>query len=234
MKLTLDSQRKKILLTTLLVLASAGILSGGIYYTWLITPPGAPKTAEEGLKTISSARFERMPEYRKTEYLEQTQNLLQAIPEEQRHEMIRQTMRDPDMRGSLRAVHENTMNQQMVKFANASPQEKTQMLDEIIDDMQSGKGFGRMGPPGGPGGPRGERGAQAQAGQGGQARQDGNRPRGGRGNFRQHMQRRIQEGNPQRMAMRMEFMRAIRQRMEQRGIQPPQRSGGRGGPGGRR
>lgn len=228
MNLTLDSRKKKIVLISLLVLASGGVLSGGIYYTWLITPPGAPKTAEQALKTIGSARFERMPEYRKAQYFEQTQKLLEQIPQEKRQQMIQETMKDPEMRESLHAVHENTMNQQMIKFANASPQERTKMLDEIIDNMQSGRGMGGMGF-GRPGGPPPGGGRAGQAGQGGPGRPNGPGGPGGpgRGNFRERMQRRIQEGNPQRMAMRMEFMRAVRQRMEQRGIQPPWGRGGR-------
>jgi hypothetical protein len=229
MNLNFDGQKKKIVLTGLLVLVSASILSGGIYYTWLITPPGQPKTAQEGLKTISSARFERMPEYRKTEYLEQTQKLLEKIPQEQRGKMMEEAIKDPNMRESLHAVHENTMNQQMVKFANATPQERTKMLDEMIDAMQSGRGFGGMGGMGrgGPGGPG--RGPGDRAGQGGQGRPNGPGGHGGpgRGNFRERIKHMTQEGNPQRMALRGEFMRAMQQRMEQRGIKPPQWGGGR-------
>jgi hypothetical protein len=218
------SKKKKIILTSILVLISAGVLSAGVYYTWLITPPSPPKTVQQGLQTINSAKFKHMPEYRQQAYLEQTQNLLDKMPENQRMEMFQKSFSDPSMRNAMMEIHRNEMEQRVIKFAKANPEERIKILDEMIDEMQARrKQFEAMRANGnnqGQGGPRmgdgpGGRGGPGMGGPGG--------GRGGRGpgRFADFIKNMAQTGNPQRAALMHEFHQAMRARMAQRGISMP-------------
>jgi hypothetical protein len=219
---TMDSRNKKILVVAL-ILVGVGTLSGGVYYTWLITPPGPPKTAQEAMKTIGSARYERMPEYRKQEYLEQAQKLFHEMPEDQRRALWQNGEQNPAVHQAMREMHENAMNKRMEDFAKATPEQRTKMLDEIIDQMEKG-GRGRGpwgGRPGGPGaGPGSPPGPQAAG-----ANPQGHRPGGpghrhDPGRMKNRIKRMAEQGNPQRAALRTEFFRAIQERRKQRGLPP--------------
>ena len=59
--------RRKIIVVALCVVGVAA-LAGGIRYAWLITPPDLPQTAEEGLHTLASPRYQRLPDYRREAY----------------------------------------------------------------------------------------------------------------------------------------------------------------------
>jgi len=224
-EIPMNVNRKKIL-TVVLVLVSAGVLTGGVYYTWLITPPGLPKTAQEGLKTIGSARYERLPEYRKQDYLQRTQELMAKMPEQERQQLMQESRDNPAMRQSFRAIGENFLNQRLMEYAKASPEDRVKMLDAIIDAQEKGQGF--FGPRGGgPGGmgrrdqPRASGNSSPQNG----PRGDHPRGPGHGGRMRQRMQHFAQEGNPQRAGLMGEFFEAMRQRRIERGL--PEGPGGR-------
>lgn len=204
-----------------LVLLAVGALGLGIYYAWLITPPALPTTAAEGLATLASARYERLPDYRKQEYATRTRELIEQMPEEQRHEMFQQMRGNQDARHSMREVFRQAMEERLRKMATADDAERDKLLDEMIDRMQEHLQARANRP-------RPER-PTGQAQDGNQRPGEGDR-RGGddrRGNFRDRMQHHIEEGNPQHHAIRREMHQAIRERMEERGIDPPTHGPGR-------
>jgi len=223
-----DLKKNKKLLIVVLILVGAGTLSGGIYYTWLITPPGPPKTAQEAMKTIGSARFERLPDYRKQEYMEQARKLFDAMPEDQRRQLWQNGQQNEAFRNEMRAMRENAMDQRMTDFASATPEERTKILDQMID-MQEKGGWGRPG--GGP--PRG----QGQGGQPTANAPQGQGPQGGHrggpggrhdpGRMRNRIKRMAERGNPQRAGLRTEFFKALNERRAQRGLPPFGRGPGR-------
>jgi hypothetical protein len=167
-----------------------------------------------------------MPEYRRQAYLEQTQTLLDKMPENQKMEMFQKSFSDPSTRHAMMEVHRNEMEQRVIKFAKADPQERTKILDQLIDEMQArrkqfeamrangnNRGPGGPGMGGGPGG-QGGRGGPGMGGPGG---------RGGRGPGRMadFIKNMAQNGNPQRAALMHEFHQAMQARMAQRGITMP-------------
>jgi hypothetical protein len=216
------TKRQKIGLAALLSVAGVSVLTGGIYYTWLITPPGPPKTAEEGVKTIGSARFARLPDYRKSAYMEQTRDLVMRLPQDQQREIVRQFHDNEAVHRQMEQGFRAAMTKQVMDFAKASPEDRLKLLDAAIDreeQMRSmwGGGRGPGGPPGGGGFGRpgqGGPGAQGQApGRGG--------PGGpGHGNWQARMQQMVEHGNPQQFALMRQFRQAVEMRRAQRGLSP--------------
>ena len=195
----MERKTKKIVLIILLSLIGVSTLSGGIYYTWLITPPAPPTTPQEAIDLVKSPRFERLPDSRKKEYLDQTRRLIENMPEEQWHKFFTKMREDPKTRDSMRKAMEIRMNQTAQEYAKATPERRVEMLDEIIDQMEAHRG-------------------QMGAGRGGRGG-----PGGRSGNFTNRINQRAQEGNPQLAGLHREFHQALRARMEERGITPPGR-----------
>lgn len=223
------TKKQKIGLSVLLSVAGISVLTGGIYYTWLITPPGPPKTAQEGVKTMGSARFARLPDYRKSAYMEQTRELIGKLPEDQRRDLFRQIRDDDAARREMERGFRAMMTKQVMDFAKASPADQVKLLDAAIDREEQMRAMwgGRRGPdgprdgnagigrPGGPGGPPGQ-----GPGRGGPGGPD-------RGNRRARMHQMIEQGNPQHFALMRQFRQAMEMRRAQRGL-PAHPWGGRG------
>jgi len=185
--------KKRILIGLLIVIGSAS-LACGAYFTWLMTPLQFPKTAADGVALISSRRFERMPEYRKAEYLERTTQLMRDLKPE-----ARKALRSQLKPSNFRQFFQQMMIQRALKLANADPQQRNHMLDEAINQWGRWRGHRRSRPDD-------------------IAEQERDRRQGA---FRHRMQEHIQEGNSQTGALIGEYFRAIRQRRKERGIEEP-------------
>ena len=201
-----------------MTVVGVAVLTGGLYYAWLITPPPMPETAEEGLATIGSSRYQRLPEYRKAEYLTRTRELMGNLSDEQRRAMFERRRTDESIRDSMREVRRDMMRQRIVEFARAAPHERKKILDQAIDMQEAMRQ--RM-----DNRPRPER----TRGEGGGDRSNRGDRGDRRGRMRDHIQNRIEQGNPQMGAMRMEFFKEMRERREERGL--PNRGPGGGRPG---
>jgi len=206
---------RKIAVALLVVLAVTAVAVGG-YYTWLITPPGMPETPERALSTIASARYERLPDYRKRDYLDRTAELMRSMPDEQRRDLFQRMRTDESVRQALREVREDQQIRRIREWAGADPNERRRLIDEMIDEQEDRRH--RM-----------EQYRRQRQDAGGNAadRQD-RRGDGNRSNPRDRIQRRIEEGNPQTMAWRMEMRDAIVERRRERGL-PDSPWGGGGG-----
>ena len=198
MQLSEMSLRKRILVGVLGICA-LGAVTFGVYYAWLITPLPVAPSPEEALETIGSARFARMPDYRKEEYIDQTRRLMDQMPPEQRRELFQRARTDESIRESLGQVRRQEMTQRAIDFARiSSAEERARVLDEAIDRMEQRRS------------------------QRSQARSDGQRRGGGggrgRGAARERIQQRFEQGNPQINALIGEYFRALRERREERGL----------------
>ena len=184
------------------VLLATGILvlTGGVYATLWLIPPPIPETPEQALEIIGTSRFERMPEYRKTEYLGQAKRLLDGLSQEQRRDLFQQVRVDETVRQALGRVRQHGVVQRALAFANATAEDRVQMLDAQIDRMEERRAMWRANRP-------------DAAGRHG--RSEGGR-HGWAGRFREGIQARFEHGNPQINALVGEYFRAMRQRRQER------------------
>lgn len=182
--------RKWILVSAMIVIA-AGALAGGIYYAWLTTPVGPPTSVAEATDTIGSTRFERMPEYRRVAYLEQTRNLMHDLPRDEQRAFFEEMNRDEHTRATLRRAGEGMIMQRVREFAAADEQQRIAMLDMMIDLQEQ---MGAMRP-------------ERRSGEAGRADR-----------WRKRFEQVIQEGNPQMLGLTMEAVDAMQKRRQERGL----------------
>lgn len=216
---------KKHIISILVIIAGAAVLVGGAITAYRMTPPGMPGTVEEGLATVGTPRFDRLPDYRKEEYLEHMRSLMENMDQQRREELISQVRGDEQMRGILRRVAFSGMMKQVEQYAQADPQERLRIIDEFIDMRQQRRG----GPGGGPPGRGGDTGGRPDSRRDSSTNRDGSSRSGPgrRGPSRERIMNRIEEGNPQRGALMSEFFEAVREREKQRGIEPRRPPSGR-------
>jgi hypothetical protein len=198
----------------------------GVYgsSTWLgsgTIPAPAEQTGEQIAKYLASDKFGRLPEAQRADYLRKVR---EAYPEENvMREIFRSNLSDAErekLRENIGPVFRQQMNQQVDDYFKLPPEQRTKYLDRMIDEAQArraSRGPGRSGPD--------TRATQGRP----QGEQRVDQPgRGGRGFDPGRMRRRIENTDPQTRARREAFFKAMRQRMQERGIEP------RGGPGGGR
>jgi len=209
---------RKWLLTSLLAIGSVAAVSYGIYYVWLTTPPAMPETLTDAVEVANSPRYRQLSPQRKEAYQSRIMELFREADDTER-EALREKMRDqPELRRGTREVMREQMMDRVRQFAAAERADRKKILDEDIDRMQAMfRNRPDRGDRDGGGPPRGERNAD-----------DGERrQRPDRSNWRDRIQNRIEQGDPQRQALMMEYWQALRDRMEERGIDHPRRGGRR-------
>lgn len=162
---------KKKILVGLLVATGVAVLTGGVYATWLMTPPGMPTTAEEAAEMLTSARFQRLPIERKEAYIARMRELISEMDDEQRRAFFEANRDNDELREVTREVFQEVVMNRAREYAAADPNVRLAMLDETIDEMlAAGQGFRRGGfgfagrGAGGPGG-QGQRGPGGNDGQ---------------------------------------------------------------------
>jgi len=226
--MTSISMPRKIAVGLLATLALAAVAFGG-YYTWLITPPSIPETPEQALSTIASPRYDRLPDYRKQDYLDRTAELMQSMPEEQRRDLFRQMRTDESVRDALREVRQDQAIKRIREWAKADPTERRRLIDETIKEQEQMRErfdeWRRQ--------RQAEREAAGESGQResraeGEGRREGGDGERQRRDPRERIQRRIEEGNPQTMAWRSEMRQAISERRRELGLPEQAGWGGRG------
>jgi len=211
--------QKQIVYTVLAV----ALVSGTVLAVWMFRgqePLNLPANAEEGLRGLSSKQFEQLPDYRREAYRGEVRRLVGALPEKERRGLFERYRTDDEMRRGLRRLRHNPMRQSIDEYFKKPAAERRAMVDSMIDRMDSMRsganrpgsstGHGRGGGPGGPmgsgprlGGPGGPHDLSSPE------RQSA---------FRQRMEYRFQEGDPQRLAKMMEFHKHVQQRRQERGL----------------
>lgn len=98
-------------------IACAALATSAVGYgSWAMLsrmPPGLPKTADDALAVINSAKFDRLDAERKQQYLEETMRLVRELPEEQR----RTYWRDEKNREAFRKFMEERFDDAARRFA---------------------------------------------------------------------------------------------------------------------
>lgn len=207
---------------------------------WL-RAPGAPdpETADEKqlVQYMASAEFGNQSDEVQQRYLVR----LRSLSEDRRRQRREEARQDPNdagrreggrrgllgsagedltdaqrdqLRQNMRNAFEKQRDDRMKEFVAMDPNERTAYLDSMIDRMQQRQSQRTSRP-------RPERSES----------RDGNSPRrsGGRRGFTpERMKNRIENSDPQTRAARQEFIKALRKRMTERGIEFRGRGRGRG------
>ncbi len=208
---------KKKLLVGILALIAITVLAGGIYMTWLLSPPPPPKTMAESVALLKSPRFKRLSGERKTEYIQHISELRKQMDPEQRQVFREQHRGDHEYFQARHEVWTEMIHQHVRKFALADPAQRTVILDGILQRIEGARRFGS----------RSQRPARPPLTE--QQQTDRQRRRATR---IERFQQRAATGNAQDAALRYEFFQALRQRATEKGIELG-RWGGRGGSRGR-
>lgn len=186
-----------------LICGGAVLFFGVSGFLWaILSSPGTlpdPSTQdrEQILDTLVGDAFTKRDMAERQAYLRQLRDQ-NAMP---RFDDLGDDQRQ-QLRGNLQEVRRQEVEDRMDAYFEAPPEQRVAMLDQMIDRMQDGGGFrggGRFGP--GRGNGQGQR----------------------RGLTPDRMQRRLDNTTPEQRAKRSEFIQALRQRMEQRGVNPRNR-----------
>lgn len=195
-------QVKKKIGVGMLVVAATAILAFGGYYSWLITPPPMPKTVEEAGELLVSARYLRLPESRRFDYMQRSSELFDSATPQQKKNLVNQARKDPADKEAFKRAIEDRINMEMRNYALADDFDRRMIIDRAIGmqvmmtAQQAKKPPREMTP---------ER----------QARNDRRK-----GEFILKIQEKIEQGNPQHQAYFGEFIKAMMTRREQMGLDP--------------
>jgi len=119
----------------LVPVAMATAVLGG-YCTWLQTPLPLPETVDEAIWTVQSSRYQRLPEYRKHEYLFHMRGLIQTMSGQAREQALETVRADPEIREALGTMRHNVMMDHVMAYTRSTPAERLQILDKMIDRMK--------------------------------------------------------------------------------------------------
>jgi len=180
---------------------------------WYFVPPRLPEpkhqSADEVVNFVASEDFRKLPEPRRQEYIRKVRKAypgfslmqkanMRSLTEEQRHRFHR----------NFHESRQREMNNRIEKYFKLPVEQRTAYMDEMIDGMQRRMSQPRRRPP--TTRPRAER---------SMTRPSRRRRRRDIARFR----RRYESSDPVRRAQRVEFFKALRKRMEERGISWPRR-----------
>lgn len=204
-----------------LLLAAAAL---GAVVLWGSTPEPQSDKPEDLVAFIATEDFARLPENKQQQYLTKLREsdgdrreafrTVRDLPEEQRRQFHQ----------NMRQQFQQRMEQHIDEYFALPPEQRQAKLDETIDHMLARrKEFEAR---------RAQRRQQAST----RPRSEGNntssrdgnadrRQRSGRrrGDPAERLKRRIEHSNPERRAKFVEYMKQMRKRMEERGIEPPRR-----------
>jgi hypothetical protein len=208
---------KRTFLVIVLCSVSIGSVAGGIYYWWLHTPPPMPKTIDDALAVVQSPRYKHLDESRRQAYLEKARAIFDALPPQDRLQVIDRVQADPTLERAVRQAREDWMVTQFRQYLAADKAKRQQILDQMIAAMEAGAQLQRLAHRGGP--DPGDANAQARQ----QERMAA---------AKKHMQEWTETGNPQAQQYMMEFLGDLMRRRQELGLNPdPFPHGPRGGTG---
>jgi hypothetical protein len=185
---------RRVAIAVLLLLSSAGVLAGGLWYWNLQRPLPEPSRAAEALEHIGTARFKNMPEARRTQYMDKAWSLLRELPRGERRALREKYGDSERIRESMQQRFQQMLVQRAIEFNEATPQERRAMNERF--------------------GPRGRRGngGETQRPQE-QHRENSRNAEGSRrdpAHRRERMEQFMETGNPQTGALIVEMFRHLR------------------------
>lgn len=107
-----SSKRKGIVAACAVGAAAVALGAGTWFYITGRTPP-LPRTAEEAVSVMASARFDRLDDARKVQYVEEARRLISGLSPEQRREL----RMNEQSREAMRVMMEQTMDDIARRFA---------------------------------------------------------------------------------------------------------------------
>lgn len=213
-------------MSRIIVLGAAALLVAGGLAAWAFWPSGprqAPDPAametEQLARYIAGDAFGKLPVDQRVAFMERAREATEAEGGSPMRRffagMGSLTEEELDRaRRNMREVGRAMMDKRLRAYGEADAEEKTRMLDEMIDRMRerTDRRSER---------PVDDRGAERSAADEGEGRprggdRDGRRP----GPTPERMKRHLETADPETRAMRMQFMEDLRDRMEERGIEP--------------
>ncbi len=199
--------------------ATAAILGGaGALIAWgPWAAPAAPdpneQSPQEIVEYMASREFGRLPAEARSQYMQQARDVRRRQGDPGRaHRAELSDSQRRQLRENMRSTMRAHMEQRLDEYFGLPPEERTAYLDRMIDRMQQHRER--------PDRPRpdADRSGRSEGG-------DGDRRQGRRrGPTPERLKRRLEHSTPEMRAKFVEFRKALRKRMEERGIEP----GGRG------
>lgn len=195
-------KRKKAAAIGFCLFSLCGLGAGAWAMMWM-QPPGLPKTAEEALAVMKSAKFERLDEVQKGEYADEANKLMANMPWEERRELFKNDRETADI------LMERNMEEMARKFARGEQPEfpfgpRAPRGDRPQGERPEGGPRPDGGGPGGPGG-----GGPGGGGAGGPGRGGDQSAR--RDNAERRMAERVSKGNPQSNGLLGQMRQAMQQ-----------------------
>lgn len=204
----------------LILVSAAAAVVGGVVVATVVwpgpTPPDPDKQEpRETVKYLASEEFGKLKDEQKQQYMEKLVERAETQPFMRRPDVDLSEQERERMFENVRPFFMQMMEQRVDAYLKLPPAERTAYLDRMIDQMAAR----RQG--------RGAGGGQPSAGSDTSASGDRRGQGGphGRGFTPARMKRILETVPPERRAKFVEFMKDMRQRMEQRGIdmRPPSR-----------
>lgn len=193
----------------LVVVAILLVLRAAEEHSEAVVPKPGGQTLEQRAAFIASDTFAALPIEQKRDYLHEVRRLRgegdehPKLTEKQREKLVE----------TIRGAQREMRGERMKTYFALPETERDQFLDEMIDEMQkrrAERGERRPPPPA-----TDDEGQQEVEG-------ESRGPINHRGPpTLSHFRDRIEGSTPEERAQRMEFRRAMRERMEERGIEPP-------------
>ena len=183
--------------------AAAVLLVGAAAGAWAVLrpppPPPSPQSQshEQIRRYMASRDFGRQSDQAKRQYMRAVAAARGERPRPTTRGAPLSDEQRARLRENVRPLFRQMARERMDKYFALRPEERTAYLDKMIDERMARRPQGRANRP--PGGDRGRR----------------------RGPSPERLKRRIENTPPEVRAKRVEFMEALRERMKQRGIDPP-------------
>ena len=195
------------------VLAAGGL---GVWFIWLAPPPAPPAPEDQSPEQIrdylASRDFAAQPAGVRQAYFEKA--VASGTDSARRRRLFgRGELTDEQrqqLRRNVRPLFEKMMQKRMDEYFALPPEQRTAEMEKMIDRMMAWQRQRGEGQP-----PR-----DGQAGAPGEGQR-----RGGRAPSLERIKQRIENTPPEDRAKWMEFIKDLRKRMEQRGIEFPPRRG---------
>ena len=194
--------KKKYWIVSVLCVVAVMVLSGGIYLTWLLTPPPMPESMDDVKALLTSARFQRLPDDRKLAYVSRINEMMEGMDDQRRGALWGEMRDDPALREAAREVRWQFMIARARDFAMADEATRNAMLDRLIAMMEARGGWGR----------NRDRGQEESTPEQ-QAKREQRRER-----MLDRMGQNAQTGNPQHTAYIGEFFKALNNRRTELGL----------------
>lgn len=205
--------QQKVQVGALALLGVASLYYGG-YRWWLTTAPPMPQTIEQAVALHNDPRYQGLPPQRRAAYIARSRELYEQLDDDAKRQWRQQMREDPEARAAARDAMREQMLNRARDFTLADEAERNKILDQTINMMIAAEAAGRM--RNRAGGNDRERPELTEEEQ--QQREQRRAERREQG--RRQIQQMIEQGDPQRQAYVGEFFKALRERREERGLEP--------------